>query len=191
MELSYGFIETKGFVAAVEAADAMLKAAKVELLKWHKTGGALITVIVQGELGACQAAVDAGCAAASRVGQLVSSNVIARPFDDTTLLVQNFIGGPQKQPEIKTLVQKAPAIAAIEKPIIPSPKKRQKPAKSTGEKILAFLQKKTGGAKLQDISSHLKITTIQARLQVKELLDTVKIEKIRNLYFPVKGQSKK
>ena len=82
MELSYGFIETRGFTAAVEAADAMLKAAKVELVKWHKTGGAMVIIIVQGELGACQAAVSAGSAAASRVGQLVSSNVIARSYDD-------------------------------------------------------------------------------------------------------------
>ena len=183
MELSYGFIETKGFVAAVEAADAMLKAAKVELVKWEKTGGALVIIVIHGELGACQAAVDAGCAAANQVGQLVSSNIIARPFDDTNLLVHEFIGSRKEQPKIKPRALDAPKTRVT--------KKTQPSAKSPGEKILAFLQKKTGGARLQDISNHLKITTIQARLHVKELLDALQIEKIRNLYFPAKRQSKK
>lgn len=81
---SKGFIETKGFVAAVEAADAMVKSANVELLAQKTIGGGYVTVIIEGDVGAVKAAIDAGTAAAQRVGEVVSSHVIARP--DESLL---------------------------------------------------------------------------------------------------------
>jgi len=74
-----GKIETKGFVAAVEAADAMVKAAKVELTKYEKIGGAYVTVLVRGDVGAVKAAVEAGAQAAQKVGEVVSVHVIPRP----------------------------------------------------------------------------------------------------------------
>ena len=74
-----GMIETRGLVAAVEAADAMLKAAQTGLVCKQHVGGGLVTIIVTGEVGAVKASVDAGSAAASRVGQLVSIHVIPRP----------------------------------------------------------------------------------------------------------------
>ena len=74
-----GMIETKGFVAMVEAADAMVKAAKVELVGYEKTGGGFVTAIVRGDVAAVKAATDAGAAAARRVGELVSVHVIPRP----------------------------------------------------------------------------------------------------------------
>jgi microcompartment protein CcmL/EutN len=74
-----GKIETRGFVAAVEAADAMVKAAKVVLTRYERTGGGLVAVLVRGDVGAVRAAVDAGQAAAQRVGELVSAHVIPRP----------------------------------------------------------------------------------------------------------------
>lgn len=76
---SKGFIETKGLVAAVEAADAMVKAANVELLGKTTIGGGYVTVIIEGDVGAVKAAIDAGAAAAQRVGEVVSVHVIARP----------------------------------------------------------------------------------------------------------------
>ena len=81
-----GMIETRGLVAQVEAADAMLKAANVTLVKQVSIGGAYITTIVRGDVGSVRAAVDAGAAAASKIGELVSSHFIARP--DSTLLDQ-------------------------------------------------------------------------------------------------------
>ena len=78
-----GLIETKGFVGAVEAADAMVKAANVTLVGSKLTGGGLVTVMVRGDVGAVKAAVDAGSAAAGRVGELVSTHVIPRPHGDT------------------------------------------------------------------------------------------------------------
>ena len=81
-----GMIETKGLVAQIEAADAMLKAANVTLVKQVSIGGAYITTIVRGDVGSVRAAVDAGAAAASKIGELVSSHFIARP--DQSLLDQ-------------------------------------------------------------------------------------------------------
>jgi ethanolamine utilization protein EutM len=79
-----GLIETRGLVAQIEAADAMLKAANVTLVKQVQIGGAYITTIVRGDVGSVRAAVDAGSAAASQIGELVSSHIIARP--DKSLL---------------------------------------------------------------------------------------------------------
>ena len=72
-------VETKGLVAAVEAADAMVKAAQVSLVSRQLVGDGLVTVIIKGEVGAVKTAVEAGATAAQRVGELVSSHVIARP----------------------------------------------------------------------------------------------------------------
>jgi len=77
-----GMIECKGFVALVEASDAMLKAANVELVGWEKIGSGLVTAFVAGDVAAVKAAVDAGAAAASRIGEVVSVQVIPRPHED-------------------------------------------------------------------------------------------------------------
>ncbi len=74
-----GLIETKGLVAQIESADAMVKAANVTLVKQVQIGGAFVTTIIRGDVGSVRAAVDAGASAASQVGELVSSHVIARP----------------------------------------------------------------------------------------------------------------
>lgn len=75
-------IETRGFIGAVEAADAMVKAANVTLIGYEKVGSGLVTVLVQGDVGAVKAATDAGASAAKRVGELVSVHVIPRPHAD-------------------------------------------------------------------------------------------------------------
>ncbi len=77
-----GMVETKGLIGAIEAADAMVKAANVSLLGKEKIGSGLVTVMVRGDVGAVKAAVDAGASAAKRVGELVSVHVIPRPHDD-------------------------------------------------------------------------------------------------------------
>jgi len=82
-----GMIETRGFVGAVEAADAMVKAANVKLIGTTKVGAGLVTVIVRGDVGAVKAATDAGAAAAERVGELVSIHVIPRPHGDVELIL--------------------------------------------------------------------------------------------------------
>ncbi len=82
-----GMIETKGFVGAVEAADAMVKAANVKLIGKQQVGSGLVTVLVRGDVGAVKAATDAGAAAADRVGELVSIHVIPRPHQDVELIL--------------------------------------------------------------------------------------------------------
>ena len=74
-----GMIETKGLVGAIEAADAMVKSANVQLIGKEQVGGGLVTVMVRGDVGAVKAATDAGAAAAEKVGELISVHVIARP----------------------------------------------------------------------------------------------------------------
>ncbi|MEI6765030.1 MAG: BMC domain-containing protein [Bacteroidota bacterium] len=77
-----GMIETRGFTAMVEASDAMVKAAKVELIGYEKIGGGFVTAIVRGDVAAVRAAVDAGVRAAEKVGEIVSTHVIPRPHNN-------------------------------------------------------------------------------------------------------------
>ena len=81
-EEALGMIETRGLVALIEAIDAMLKAAKVSYRGMKKVGGGLASVYVEGDVAACKAAVDAGAAAAGRIGEVVSVHVIPRPHGD-------------------------------------------------------------------------------------------------------------
>ena len=100
MSDALGMIETKGYVGAVEASDAMVKAANVTLIKTIPIGGGLITILVKGDVGSVKAAVDAGSKAAGKVGELISSHIIARPHDDL----------------LKTFIESAPAAPAAPKP---------------------------------------------------------------------------
>ncbi|MET1030685.1 BMC domain-containing protein [Domibacillus tundrae] len=79
MSQAVGMIETMGLIGSIEAADAMVKAANVRIVSQENIDGGLVTIVVEGDVGAVQAAVDAGKAAAERVGQLVGSHVIPRP----------------------------------------------------------------------------------------------------------------
>ena len=79
MAEALGMIETRGFAAMVEASDAMVKAAKVELVSYERIGGGYVTAIVRGDVAAVKAAVDAGTRGAEKVGEVVSTHVIARP----------------------------------------------------------------------------------------------------------------
>lgn len=82
-----GMIETRGLVGSIEAADAMVKAANVTLVGEERIGGGFVTVIVKGDVGAVKAAVDAGAAAAKRVGELVSVHVIPRPHPELDMIL--------------------------------------------------------------------------------------------------------
>ncbi|WP_282597695.1 BMC domain-containing protein [Bacillus sp. REN3] len=89
MNESIGLIETRGLTAAIEAADAMLKAANVEIVGSEKIGSGLVSVIVKGDVGAVKAATEVGAEAAQRVGELVAVHVIPRPHSDITKLLPN------------------------------------------------------------------------------------------------------
>lgn len=113
-----GMIETRGLVAAIEAADAMVKAANVTLTNKEHIGGGLVTVMVRGDVGAVKAATDAGAAAAERVGELVSVHVIARPHEEledilgpipTAAPANHPVGGPRKPDQEPAREEEDPA----------------------------------------------------------------------------------
>lgn len=113
-----GMIETRGLVAAIEAADAMVKAANVTLTNKEHIGGGLVTVMVRGDVGAVKAATDAGAAAAERVGELVSVHVIARPHEEledilgpipTAAPADHPVGGPRKPDQEPAREEEDPA----------------------------------------------------------------------------------
>lgn len=79
MNEAIGMIETKGLIATIEASDAMLKSANVTLVKQIQIGGAYVTTVIRGDVGSVKAAVDAGAAAAAKVGELVSAHILPRP----------------------------------------------------------------------------------------------------------------
>ena len=87
VQQALGLIETRGLVAAIEAADAMLKAANVELVGTEKIGSGLVSVMVRGDVGAVKAAVEAGTAAASALGEVIATHVIPRPHMDVEKLL--------------------------------------------------------------------------------------------------------
>lgn len=82
MKEALGMIETRGFIGAVEAADAMVKAANVKLVSYKKVGAGLVSVMIRGDVGAVKAATGAGSQAAGRIGELISVHVIPRPHSD-------------------------------------------------------------------------------------------------------------
>ncbi len=87
MDDAIGMIETKGLIAVIEATDAMLKAAKVEYVGTRKLGAGYVSVSIKGDVAACKAAVDAGAAAAAKVGEVVSVHVIPRPHGELEKLM--------------------------------------------------------------------------------------------------------
>ena len=107
-----GMIETRGLVAAIEAADAMVKAANVTLTCKEHVGGGLVTVMVRGDVGAVKAATDAGAAAAERVGELISVHVIPRPHEELEFLMKGpeptKAEEPVKEPEAEVSAEAYP-----------------------------------------------------------------------------------
>jgi microcompartment protein CcmL/EutN len=172
MDTSYGFIETRGFTAAIEAADAMVKAANVQLIRFRRVGSALVTVMVEGPLDSCQAAVQAGKAAAERIGGLISANVIPRPYDDLGM----FVGKDR-----------------TEKPTVP-PAKVKKPDRPKAvisalpdeDKIMELLSAGKEGLKAEDIAGTLNMASRVVRILLKSLMDSGKVEKIQQKYFLIK-----
>tara|TARA_B100000700_G_C14817898_1_gene748409 strand:+ start:267 stop:563 length:297 start_codon:yes stop_codon:yes gene_type:complete len=87
-----GMIETRGLVASIEAADAMVKAASVTIVAQTKSGGGLVSTLVRGEVGAVKAATDAGATAANKVGEVLSVHVIARPHEELEGIIDSISG---------------------------------------------------------------------------------------------------
>jgi len=114
MQQALGMIETRGLVAAIEAADAMVKAAKVQFLGRQKVKGGLVAVMVAGDVGAVKAAVDAGAAASKRVGELVSVHVIPRPHEDIDAVIP-LVPEARETTEEKKALREKPAAKKTQK----------------------------------------------------------------------------
>lgn len=213
MNFSYGFIETKGYVAAVEASDAMAKAAAVEVVKWHKTGGALVLIVIRGELGAVRAAIEAASVAAQRVGELVSTHVIANPFEDTESLIRRMLGTKKKRVTPVSTVEEGkrtpapkaqPKKAKKEKPTpkaktVRASKSKPKPALkqaatsgpapkkvdpfSLKEKILQLVRSAENGITLKLLATELNKPEAELRQLLKKLMDRKVLEKVQKKYF--------
>lgn len=125
MAKAMGMIETRGLIGSIEAADAMLKAADVSLLKQEKIDAALVTVLIQGDVGAVQAAVDAGREAAARVGELVSAHVIPHPDEE--------VGKTLLQSTEKKAVEKSQQTLTNEKQQLPEPQEKKTGKKNKAE----------------------------------------------------------
>lgn len=173
---SLGFIETKSFTGAIEASDAMVKAAKVKLLNHFRIGGALVTVVVKGDLASCIAAVEAGKEAAMKVGELLSSNVIARPFEDTDHLVNFFIAGKKEE---KIPVKSEPKTAVVKKKSV----SKKKDSGKDSEKDILDLVKSSKGLTLDLLSEKTGIDRDKLRQILKKMIDDNLIEKAGNKYF--------
>ena len=97
MSEALGMIECRSFPTVVEAADAMVKAAKVELVSYEKTGGGYVTAVIRGDVAAVKAACDAGSAAASRIGEVVVTHIIARPHANVDSVIPLGRGEKEKK----------------------------------------------------------------------------------------------
>lgn len=189
MTTSYGFIETKGLVGAVEAADAMLKTANVKIIGYRQIGGGLVTVIIEGDLAACQAAVDAGGAAAERIGELFSVNIIARPLEDAEIFVsQNFSKKTSSQDSAAEINNQTRQAEPQKEPKPVARRKGQKTAVKltkvqSESEILALLKKNPKGLTLQQITKQTKEDPVNIRILVKKLIEAEKIDKIQNRYY--------
>jgi len=130
MLLALGLLETKGLVGAIEAADAMVKAANVKIIGKENSSGALVTIKIVGDVAAVKSAIDAGSVAAQRVGQLVSAHVIPRPHDELSVLIEE----RKTQKSIKTKTKKKTASPSD---------KIDKKKESSKEKTIQQLPKET------------------------------------------------
>ncbi len=208
MQLALGLIETKGLIGAIEAADAMVKAANVKLVSKEKITAALVTVKIIGEVAAVKSAVDAGAAAAQRVSQLISAHVIPRPDDQ----LEDIIFSPELKPvkekkesKVTEEVEKEPikstepaeekdSVKVIESPVksesIEKPKKREKPESpvresTSSESRLEALRKEamqeiTGGEEPKKIDEEIT-TLFTGPVPSKENLSTLNVHKLRHL----------
>lgn len=172
-----GIIETKGLVGAIEAADAMVKAANVRLIGKTLVGGGLVTVMVMGDVGAVKSATDAGAAAVERIGELISVHVIPRPHDEVSLILENFLSN-QKTEKIE--------IIAAEEKVEEKAQEQQEELKDEKIELLAELIKleeleKMTVVNLRHYARQLKGLSISGRV-ISKANKEILLQEIRNLY---------
>ena len=211
MLLALGLIETKGLIGAIEAADAMVKAANVKLVSKEKITAALVTIKIVGEVAAVKSAVDAGAAAAQRVGQLVSAHVIPRPDDEIESLIYDLPVKQEKEipPQPKTPKEKVSVKDVVEKPHVDTlfaevekkeklaPKKTVEttPVKSRIEELKseALAEVETVSDEEPQVEEAEEIVSDGKTVPTVEELLELNVHKLRHLArsfenFPIKGR---
>ncbi|MEG0101290.1 MAG: ethanolamine utilization microcompartment protein EutK [Citrobacter sp.] len=167
-----GLLEVEGMVAAVDAADAMLKAANVRLLSHQVLDPGRLTLVVEGDLAACRAALDAGCAAAQRTGRVVSRKEIGRPDDDTQWLIGGFTRQPKKpeqKPEVKSDVK--------------SEKTQEASVSSeSSDELLALLTSVRQGMTAGEVAAHFGWSLDKARNALEQLFSAGALRKRSSRY---------
>jgi ethanolamine utilization protein EutK len=153
---SLGLLEVYGLVAGIDAADAMLKAANVRLLNHEVLNPGMVTLVVEGDLAACRAALDAGSAAAARTGRVVSRKELGRPDEDIERLVCSFGRKPSAKP------------AAIKT--------------QTTQALLEVLQTQSHGMTTGEVAAHFNWPLEEARMQLEALFHDGKLRKRSSRY---------
>jgi ethanolamine utilization protein EutM len=196
-------VETRGFIGATEAADAMVKAADVQIEKREYAEAGLVTILVRGDVAAVKAATDAGAVAAARVGELVAVHVIPRPHDATDLLVGVLPGdrrigtypvghalggrpGGGGKPSVPRAASSRSLPAA---PAAASASTREEPAPRNGDLRRRCLEEirraGSAGITLPELGAALSTEWRRLILPVKELIGEGAIEKVESRYYPV------
>ncbi|TKV23922.1 ethanolamine utilization microcompartment protein EutK [Citrobacter freundii] len=174
---SLGLLEVDGMVAAVDAADAMLKAANVRLLSHQVLDPGRLTLVVEGDLAACRAALDAGCAAAARTGRVISRKEIGRPDDDTQWLIGGFTRQPKK-PEPKKSEPKPEVTSDVK-----TEKTQETPVSSeSSDELLALLTSVRQGMTAGEVAAHFGWSLDKARIALEQLFSAGALRKRSSRY---------
>lgn len=204
-----GMIETRGLVASIEAADAMVKAAQVSIVSKQRAQAGLITIFVEGETAAVKSAVDAGAAAAQRVGELVSVHVIPRPDDQMDLIIPGEKEIRKSQPAVKTIENKPSRTtepAKKEEPLKKVKKKVEKIEHETEEEEIEIksspetssstierLKREALGGKIKEDTTKKSVTKSKSgKINLAEL-EVLNVHQLRRVArstegFPIKGR---
>ena len=190
MRLALGLIETKGLIGAIEAADAMVKAAKVTLISKELVTGALVLIKVEGEVGAVKSAVDAGAAAAQRVGQLVSTHIIPRPDDQIDEII--YQSGKRQTTQDEKFKKKSPSKKVDEgKGLFDEQENAAALAKEDKAEEKSPPPSKESSPIIKDFSPE-KIEEVEEKITEKEIkVEKKKTPEIIKKEKPVKAEDKK
>ena len=203
MQQALGLVETKGLVAAIEAADAMLKASNVQLVGKERALAGLITIVVVGDVAAVKASVDAGAAAAQRVGELVSVHVIPRPDDQIGTILP--IGERRKTLTTEKIVKSKPAENIIKEEevkeeLIAVPKVKpditteEKPKKvettKTSSDTIERLKREALGKKFDEKKTKKQTSSVEINMRELEKLNVHQLRRLARSTenFPIKGR---
>lgn len=184
-----GMVETRGLVAAIEAADAMLKASKVTLVSKERALAGLVTIVIIGDVAAVKSSVDAGAAAAQRVGELVSTHIIPRPDDQVTEILPLDDGGIHKKPEAKQ--KPTPSIPEkIVEAVEEKPKAKKKETKSERETPSYTIERLKREALGREIEDEEKVTESTINMDEIEKLNVHQLRRLARSTpnFPIQGR---